>query len=383
MANNLSVLAPTLFSAAKEVAKEPVGALTSINMSFDDKGVAKGDSVIVPVAPPASEGDYTPAMTTTEGDSKTAESIAVTIDYSKQVTWHLTGEQMRSLENGASSKEWVRQMVAQGMRTLRNAAESRLCAVIKAGASRAVGTAGTNPFTTNLDAIADVEKIFIDNGAPMSDPYLIINSSALNAAQKLSIVQQADKAGSDAERRQGILMKQYGFNIKTSAGIVTHVKGAGTGYDIVAAGEAVGQTILSLEGGTVNTTGIKAGDVVTFSGGTADANKYVVNTGLVATSGDIVIGRPGLLIAKVDADEMTIGDNYTPNIAFERSAVVGVWRPPLIPASPLINQLKISDDSGMTYLMCEILGDGEITWRLNVCYGFKVINSEFVAILMG
>jgi len=77
------------------------------------------------------------------------------------------------------------------------------------------------------------------------------------------------------------------------------------------------------------------------------------------------------------------GGTYTPNIAFERNAIVGIMRPPLIPASPLINQLKISDDKGLTYLLCEVVGDGMITWRLHLCYGFKVINGEFVAILMG
>jgi hypothetical protein len=385
MSNTLTALAPYLFSAAKEVANEPSGALGSINMNFDNKGVAKGDSIIVPVAPVAAEGDYTPAMTTTAGTDKTAASIEVSIDYSKSTSWNLTGEEMRSLENATSDKEWVRQLIAQGMRTLRNAAEVRLCDAIYQGASRATGTAGTTPFASSLNEIADIQTIFLDNGAPFADPYLIINSAAFNQAMKLSIVQSASHAGSDEERRKGILYNQFGFNVKVSSGIQLHTKGTATGMDCTAI-EPVAETTIAVDGSDSGT--ILAGDIITRGnegGSSVDGNKYVVHSATAsgAASGNIVVGSPGLKVATTVADEWTIGNNYTPNIAFERNAVVGVMRPPLIPASPIINQIQISDDRGLTYLLCEIVGDGMKTWRLHLCYGFKVINSEFIAILMG
>jgi hypothetical protein len=386
MSNVFTALAPALFSAAREIAQEPVGALGSINMNFDDKGVAIGDMVTIPDSPLATEGDYIPAMTTTAGDDKTAESLTVSIDYNKDVTWNLTGEQMRSLENATSDKEWARQMVAQGMRTLRNGAEGRLLSVIYKGASRAIGTAGTTPFATSLDEIADMQKIFLDNGAPMADPYLIINTAALNTAQKLAIVQQADKAGSDEERRRGILLRQWGFAIKASAGVQTHTKGTATGFDCTAI-EPVNEVTIACDGSNSGT--VLAGDIVTRGnegGSTADTNKYVVKSGSTLTgaaSGNFILSKPGVRIATAITDEWTIGNSYTANVAFERSAVIGVMRPPLIPTSPLITQMKISDDRGLTYLLCEIVGDGMKTWRLHLAYGFKVVNPEFVAILMG
>ena len=382
MSNTLTALAPTLFSAAKEVAQEPVGALSSINMNFDSKGVAIGDSVTVPVAPAATLGTYSPAMTTTAGTDATADSITVSISANRNATWNLTGEQQRSLENGGTNLDWLNQMMKQGMRALKNEAEAALCSVIYKGASRAYGTAGTTPFATTIDEIPNVYKIMKDNGAPMADLQMIIDTNAGLNARKLGIIQQADQAGSDSERRTGQFLRQFGFQLKESAGIASHTKGTNTGADTIGAGELAGQTILSMEGSNSGT--VLAGDVVTFSN--HSTVKYVVNDGSTLSgnaAGNIIIGRPGLRTAIVDATEMTIGDSYTANLAFERSAVVGVMRPPIIPASPLIEQMTITDPDGLTYLLCKIVGDGMITLRLHLAYGFKVINSEYVVNLLG
>ena len=80
---------------------------------------------------------------------------------------------------------------------------------------------------------------------------------------------------------------------------------------------------------------------------------------------------------------MTIGNDYAPNLAFERNAVVGIMRPPVMPENPLMQKTLISDQMGMTYLLVQIAGDGMVTWRLHLAYGFKVVQGEHVAIVLG
>lgn len=376
MANTLTELAPVLYSAAQEVSAEPFGVINAINASFNDQGVAVGDSVKVPVAPTRAASDFTPSNTTATGADATAEQVTVQITKSRKVSWHLTGEQLRSLANADSDREWVRQLVAQGMRTLRNEAEVDAAVAIKQGASRAFGTAGTNPFASNIDAIAEVRKILQDNGAPLSDLQLVINSTAGVAARKLGIIQQAYQAGSDAERRSGALLRQFGFNITESAGIVTHTKGTGSSY-VTSGSTAIGTRNVALVTGSGT---VLAGDVVTFA---ADGtNKYVVNTG-VAAPGTITLGRPGARVTIPTANALTVGNDYAPNLAFERNAVVGIMRPPLIPANPTIGQMAISDNRGMTFLMLEIAQYGQITWEIHLAWGFKVVQGEHVALLLG
>lgn len=376
MANTLTNLAPVLFSAAQEVSNEPFGVVDSITTNFSDKGVALNDKVVVPIAPTRSASDFSPGATSSSGTDAIADAVEVKINKSRKVSWHLTGEQIRSLNNGADANEWARQLVLQGMRTLRNEAETDACAAIKTGASRAIGTAGTTPFASNIDTIAEAYKLLKDNGAPMADLQMVINTAAGLNLRKLGIIQQAYMAGSDQERRSGNLLRQFGFALKESAGIASHTKGTGALY-VTSGATAVGVRDIALITGTGT---VLAGDVVTFAADSA--NKYVIRDGVTAP-GTITLGRPGARVTIADANAMTVGNSYTPNLFFERSAVVGVFRAPLMPENPTMKMLPISDKSGLTFLLVEIAQYGQITWELHLAWGIEAVQEEHIGILMG
>lgn len=376
MANTLTSLAPTLFSAAKQVANEPFGVVGAINTNFDDKGVAKGDNVSVDVAPVRAASDFTPSNIASTGADSTGSKIDVTITKSRKVSWHLTGEQQRSLENATISQDWVQQLVSQGMRTLRNESEVDAAIAVKVGASRAYGTANTTPFGSDLSALTNARKILVDNGAPKADLQMVFDTSAGLNLRNLGVLQNAYQAGSDQERRTGEFLPQMGFRLSESAGIALHTAGTGTSYQTNnSSGYNIGDTVIALDTGSGT---ILAGDVVTFTG---DTNKYVVVSAL--SGGSITIGAPGLRKALADNVACTVVSSYTANLAFERSAVVGVLRPPLMPANPTIQQMLVSDQFGMTYLMLDIAQYGQRTWELHLAWGFKSINGEFSSIVLG
>jgi hypothetical protein len=210
----------------------------------------------------------------------------------------------------------------------------------------------------------------------MADLQLCIDSTAGTAARKLGIIQQAYQAGNDAERRSGDLLRQFGFSIRESAGITKHTKGTGASY-VTSGATAAGVRDVALITGTGT---VLAGDVVSFAADTA--NKYVVNAGVTAP-GTISLGRPGARVTIPTSNALTVGGDYTANVAFERNAVVGIMRPPVMPDNPLMQRTLISDASGLTYLLVQVAGDGMATWRLHLAYGFKVVQGEHVAILLG
>jgi hypothetical protein len=389
MANTLTALAPVLYKAAQITPRELCGMIASVDQTFDAKMVAKGDTVKVPIISAGSAGDYTPAMTTTAGSNTTPTTVSLSMDYSREYSFHLTGEEEQSLQNGGdNAKEFLRQSTEQGLRTLVNEIDAALCVAAKNGASRATGTAATTPFATTLDVIPDAVRILNDNGTPTTDRYIVLSSAAATNLRKLVTVNN-QPSGSPAEviLSGGTLVNLHGCNIRESKNYVTHTKGAATGFDCTAI-EPVGEVTIACDGSNSGT--VLAGDIVTRGnegGSTADTNKYVVYSGSTLTgaaSGNFILNKPGVILATAATDEWTIGGSYTPNIAMHKSAIKLVARPPYIPASPLIETTMIGDGvSGLTFMFSRIVGDGMTTYRLNIVYGYVVVQPQYIATILG
>lgn len=388
MANTLTDLAADIYKAADKVGRERVGFIPSITVNADSSmAVAKGDVVRSHFTRSVSvSSSYAPSMTIPEGTDQTVDNKTLTLDQYATVQIPWTGEDMKHVNNGSGFSTIMGDQISQAMRAIANTIEAHVWAVAYQGASRAVGTAGTTPFASNLDAIADVREILAYNGCPMTDGMLslVLSGTASTKMRKLSQLQKVNESGDTSFLRQGVLLDIMGIMMKESHQITTHTKGAGTGYDFVGAGEAIGQTTLSLEGGTVNSTGFKAGDVITHAGDAT--NKYVVNTGLTATSGDIVIGSPGLLVAGVDANEITIGNTYTPNVLLHKSAVELICRPVAEPSGgdAATDRMVVQDPvSGLVFTISIYKGYKKSMTEVSCLYQAKAWKSDNIAILMG
>lgn len=377
MSNEFTALAPVAYSAAVQVAKESAGALDAVRQDFDDKGVARDNSVKIPVAGAATTSAFTPSNVNPNATDSTPTALSVTLDNFQKSNFDLTAEERKALSNGGTLGDWTQQKIAQAMRALRNEAEVALCDVIYQGASRAIGVAGTTPFASDIDLLAVAKKELRDNGAPMVDAQCVIDTSAALNIQKLNIYQAANAAGSDEERRTGLFKKQFGFTIRDSAGIELHTNGTGSSY--VSDGiEAIGQTTLTVKTGSGT---VVVGDVVTQALDTD--NKYVC-TGAIAAAGDMEIGKPGLKIATADGTAWTIGDDYIPNMCFERDAVIAIMRVPEFDSDGKIYEtMPITGPDGLTYLLVKNMQYGQTLWEIHIAYAFAVVNSEFVINVMG
>ncbi len=381
LANTITAVLDVLFSAGINVSRELSGFVQSARQDFSDKGAALNTAIKVPVVTQGTASDFTPAATVPAGSDSTVTTADVTITKSRKQTWRYTGEEERSILQ--NRPEIFRQSTEAAMRTLVNEVELDLFNEAYKNASRATGTAGTTPFASTLAGAADVRRILDDNGAPLMRRKLVINTATGAALRTLAQLTKANEAAASDTLRQGVLLDLHGFQIRESGQIVQHVKGAATGALINnASTEAIGQTTLTLDTITVNTTGFKAGDVITHA--SDSSNKYMVRTGLVATSGDIVIGSPGLKIAAADNDAVTIGNSYTPNVAFVEDSLILVARPPILEANGIIDVTPIKDPvSGLTFLVARLSQYGQITWEVHLAWGVKVLQPEHVAILLG
>lgn len=392
MANTLTSLIPTVYEALDVVSRELVGFIPAVSRNSSAERAALNQSILVPIAPASTAGDNTPAVTAPNTGDQTIGNVSMTIDKSKHVPIRWNGEEQRGLLNAGSYNGILRNQFVQAFRTLTNLIEVDLFTTIYTNSSRAYGTAGTAPFGTagDLSDIAQLRKILDDNGAPQSDLQFVAGSAAMaNIRGKQSVLFKMNEAGTDALLREGILGRLEGFDVHNSAAVVQHVKGAMTGFDVNnGAGYVVGDTDIVFDGGTVNTTGAKAGDVVTAAG---DTNNYIIGTGSTATAGTIVLNSPGLRATLADAVELTIGNSYTPNLGFSKSAVQLITRVPQMPIGPDGRAMDMADDvmtvtdpvSGLSFEVAVYRQFMQLVYHVRLAWGAKAIKDAHIATLMG
>jgi len=384
MANVLTDLAADIYKAADIIGREATGVIPSVVVNGGSEQAAQGDVVRSHYTPAAVvNASATPAMTIPEGDDQTVTSKTMTLSQIASVRIPWTGEDMKHVNNGSGFETVYGDQIKQAFRGIVNTIEAHVASVAYKGASRAFGTAGTTPFGSNFNDVAELRQILLDNGMPVNDGQisLIVDTAAGTNLRQLAQLQKANEAGGSELLRRGTLLDLQGFMLKESAQIQSHTKGTATLLDNVG-GSAIGDTDISLDGGDGGT--LLSGDVVTFAADSA--NKYIVNTGFTAASGTAILGSPGTRVAITAADEMTIGASYTANLALHRSAVELVMRPLAKPAGgdAAVDEMIVQDPvSGLVFRISAYKGYNKAMFDITCLYQAKVWKSDGVAILLG
>jgi hypothetical protein len=383
MPNTLTNLIPTVYAALDVVSRELVGFIPSVTMDAGVERASVGQSVLVPLAPPAAAEDITPGQLPPDTGDQVIGNTPIVITKARAVPFRWTGEEVRGINTGPGLQAIRTGQIAQAFRTLVNEIENDL-AGLYVRASRAYGTAGTTPFTLSgspsLNDAAQILKVLKDNGAPDLDLQLIIDTTAGVNLRLIPNLTRANEAGGDTLLRQGILLDIFGLSIRESAQVKAVLKGAGSAYTTTAAGFPIGTTSIPLITGS---GAILAGDVVTFAG---DTNKYIVATG-IAAPGTIVLARPGLQVAiPAAATAVTVGNNYRANMAFHRGAMILAARPPALPeGGDLASDRTLIRDprSGLTFELAVYPQYRRARYELSLAWGVANIKPEHTAILLG
>ncbi len=390
MANDISIsgLTEILYQARDQVVREPTGFSQGVIVNGGSEGVSiNGTVTSMRTSEPTLITSYSPAMTVPDAADITTDTETMVIDGVAGAAIPLKGETFAKLSATVGAEMALQQLFAQSIRKMANTIEAAVGTAAYKGSSRAVGTAGTTPFASNWNTVNSLRQILEDNGCPVDDGSLslVISTSAGTNLRNLSQLTKANEAATDATLRRGELLNISGFSIRTSAGVAAHTKGAGASYVINNGNIAIGSTTISIDGGTVNTTGFKAGDVITVTDDPSAGN-YVVKTGLTSTAGNIVLNQPGLRGAIVDGKAVTIGNSYTANLGFHRSAIELAMRPPAQPPGGDAGEeiaVIYDEKTGLSFSARLYKGDGMNIIRFMCFYGIKVWKPEFVATLLG
>lgn len=382
MANTLTGIIPTLYEALNTVSREMVGLIPAVRRDSNAERAAVDQTVRVPLGEAGALEDIAPGVNPADSGDTTVGYVDIKITKSKAAPVRWNGEEEKAVGTNGTYNRILADQFTDAMRKLVNAVEVDLAVAGKVGASRAYGAAGTAPFASagDLSDVAQVRKILEDNGAPTSDLQLALNSAAYaNLRGKQNILFKVNEAGSSDMLRNGLTDRLQGFALRNSAGLVLHTKGTGSGYVTDgASAKGLSDVVLKTGSGTV-----LAGDVVTFAADTA--NKYVVGGGITAP-GAIALNKPGLLVPVGDGNALTVGDSYTPNLAFARNAIVLAARAPAVPTGgdSADDATTITDPvTGMTFEVRVYRQYRQVKYEVCLAWGCKAVKSEHIAILLG
>lgn len=384
MANTITSLIPDLYNALDVVSRELVGFIPSVTADMTYERAALNQTVRSPVAPAASAGNITPGVTPPDDGDQTIGNVSMTISKARRVPVRWNGEQSKGLDNNGPGRSRIMvDQFAQAMRTLCNEVEADLAA-LHSSASRAYGTAATTPFGTagDFSDAANALKILKDNGAPLSDVSLVLDTSA--GAKLIGLQSRYDIAGDTVLQNQGILVQKAGIKLRESAAIVTSVAGTAASATVNNAGYAVGATSLTLSSAGTGT--LVAGDVVTFAG---DANKYVVVSGDtdVSNGGTLVIAAPGLKVAMSAATKaITVVAAAARNMAFARTAIALATRAPALPQEgdlAVDRQIITDPRSGLSFEVSQYMQYRQVQYEIALAWGVAAVKPEHIALLLG
>lgn len=395
-ANTLTNLIPDVYAALDVVSRELVGFIPSVARDFRADRIAKNQTIRVPYTAANTAGaDSTAAMSIPAAADQTVANRSLSITKYREFPFSWSGEEQYAMNTGPGYLNIRQDQIAQAIRAAVNEIESYTWGVFRVGASRAYGTAGTLPFSTNTGEAAQMRRILDDNGAPASARSLIIDTATGAQLRTLTQLTKANEAGQSMTLRDGELLNLSGFSIKESAGVTPFTIGAMASATSSNAAYTVGQTVIPLA--TAGTGVVAAGDVITIAGQTdsqGNLYKFVVTSvsfaGANPTSGDsITIAAPGLRKAVSAATKAitVIGSSssLTPGIAFSQNALLIATRLQVCPAEgdlAIMRETVTDSRSGLTFELRVYPGKLMNRYEIALAYDAMVVKPEHAALLV-
>lgn len=381
MANTLTNLLPELQVNLDVVSRELTGFIPAVTIDASTARAAKDQTVRTFVAPAASASDVTPGLYAPDVGDQTIGSTTLTISKVRKVPIRWNGEETLGVSHGHGAAAIRAAQFMQALRTLTNEIETDLAA-LHVYASRAAGAAATTPFGTANDytAASLTRKILADNGAPMSDLQLVVDTSAgANIRGKQAA---AADAGSDSILRQGVLLDINGMAVRESAQVASFTAGSFSAGTLTSAVRAVGST--SLVTTADYTAGLGAGDIITLAH-ESNAHAYVITA---VAAGSITIQEPGLRTATAATGTVAITKIATSrrNMGFHRSAIVLAQRMPALPdgGDAAVARETITDPrTGMSFELSMYAQYRQMYYEIACAWGVKMVAPRHAAILLG
>jgi hypothetical protein len=322
VANTITNVVPQLLAQGLMALRENAIMPRLVNRDYQNLAAQKGNVINVPIPSAISARDVTAGVTTATNQDVSPTTAAVTLDFWKEASFHLSDNDMVSVMEGH-----IPMQASEAIKSLGNAIDQYILAK-HTRFFGAVGTAGTTPFNGSLTVASDARTLLNRQLAPPTDRYAVVDPMAEGNLLLNTQVLQFDQRGDQGGIIAGSIGRKLGFDWHMDQNITTYTPGTAwiTGWTFDgsnAAGTATAAVVFT------NSGTVKIGDIFTL---TAGGLGYVVTAAATAvTSSTMNLSfYPPLRTAVATGASLVIGaagTAYTVNVAFHRDAWAWASRP--------------------------------------------------------
>lgn len=378
MANDLTKVIPQLLAQGMLALRQMAIMPRLVNSSYSTEAGKKGSTIDVPIPSAIAAVEVAPANVPPTTADSTPTSVAIPMDQWWEAPFYLTDKDVLQCMDGTIPME-----ASEAIKAIANKVDIYLLGLY-IDLYGWYGTAGTTPFAdgTTKDATG-ARKILHKQLAPPQDRRVVLDPDAEANALNIRAFQDASWSGDVEAILNGNLNRKLGFQWFMDQNVFTHTAGTITTGLIAKASTAVAVGLKTLLATTAASTGacaLKKGDIISFAG---DTQTYVLTANATQASAatDVTLAfEPGLAVAKVGSEAITVKATHVINMAFHRDCFAFASRPLLdIDANGLgaILESVVDPVSGLT-LRLEVRREHKRTrFSYDMLWGGATVRREF------
>jgi hypothetical protein len=383
MANTLSAIMPKLLARGLMVLREQCIMPRLVNGDYSTEAREKGDTIDIPLPTAVAVSNVTPSSTPATYDDTVPEKIQVTLDNWKKAGFHLSDKDMVEVDMNA---HFIPMQMSEAVRALANTINDDIFAEYL-GVYGYVGTAGTTPFATTVNAATDARKVLNQQLCPRDSRRAVLDYEGEANMLALGQFSDFDKVGTDQIKLEGEIGRKFGFDWFTDDVVPLHTCGtlSSSGVVVVQATASVGVSSITVQASATGT--ILQGDIFTLAGHT---QTYVVmnNPGSITAGANKVLDiKPRIKTETAAAAVVTFKRSHRVNLAFHRDAFAFATRPLMEATSgfDLGNRmLSMQDPVSGLVMRLEVSRQHKRTiWELDVLWGAKLVRPELAVRIAG
>lgn len=374
MANELENVIPQLLAQGALALRENAVMPRLVNRSHEGLASQRGRVVEVPIPSAIAARDVQHGVTFNSNVDSAPTVALVTLDFWQEAPFHLSDSDTLSVASGT-----IPMQASAAIKSLGNAIDAYIFGK-HTGLFGAVGTAGTTPFATNIDAASEARKLLNKQLAPLDDRRGVLDPDAEANFLALSNILQVDQRGDQGGIISGSIGRKLGIDWHMDQNVTSYTPGAAwvTGWAASTVGAAKGDSTLNILNATASGS-VKVGDIFVL---TAGEPGYVVTAAATAaaTTPLAINFKPPLRHAVATGSALIVGAGataYAVNLAFHRDCFAWASRPlASIPGLGAIMQSVVDPVSGVALRLEVSRQYKQTTFSYDVLGGSNVIRPE-------